>query len=142
MQFTPDGYTEPLSPRIHILGLGVLVMVAGIALGALFSWCAASVLIVIGLLVALNEGGQKRVRITRRHMLMEKEYRVWGLLIGPVRDRIRWESTKSVSVAGDRVKLETTDGQVHEFGVGGSESDLKTFCDRVQQRLENFRNPM
>lgn len=142
MQFTPDGYTEALAPRITHLGLGAAILAGGIAGGWFVSWCLAVPLVLIGLGVMVNEGGQKRIRVTRRHLLLENEYRVWGLLVGPVRNRIRWEETQDAAVAGDVVKLTKTDGSAVELGKGGSASDLQTFADRINQRLENFRNPV
>ena len=138
IKFTPDGYTEPLKPRIGILALGLAILAAGIGLGVIGWLCPAALLVVVGLLVAVNEGGQKRIRVTRRHLLMENEYRIWGLLIGPTRDRIRWEETQAVTVDGGAVKLQKASGETVELGQGGEEKELVLLRDRILQRLENF----
>ena len=111
MQFTPDGYTEPLSMRIPQLLVGVLLAAGGIALIVMYSGCLGSLVLLVGALIAGNEGGLKRIRVTRRHLLLEDEFRVRGLLIGPVRNRVRWEDTKAVVVDGDAVKLTQVDGK-------------------------------
>lgn len=138
IKFTPDGYTEALKPRPGILLVGIVLLGAGIGLGAIGWLCFAALFVVGGLLVMVNEGGQKRIRVTRRHLLMENEYRIWGLLIGPTRDRIRWEETKAVTVADGAVRLERTSGEVEQLGKGGEEKELVLLRDRILQRLENY----
>lgn len=142
MQFTPDGYTEPLPMRIPQLLIGVLLVGVGIAVTYSWSGCVGALVIVVGALLAGNEGGLKRIRVTRRHLLLEDEFRVRGLLIGPVRNRVRWEDTKEVVVDGDAVKLTQVDGTVLRLAVGGPGKELETLRDRILQRLESYNNPV
>lgn len=138
IKFTPDGYTEPLKPRLPYLALGVAILLGGVGLGVIGWLCFSVLFVVSGLLIAVNEGGQKRIRVTRRHLLMENEYRIWGLLIGPTRDRIRWEDTKAVTVDGGAVRIEKGSGEVVELGKGGPDKELNLLRDRILQRMENF----
>ncbi|MCA9570342.1 MAG: hypothetical protein KC656_21005 [Myxococcales bacterium] len=133
MDFTPDGYTGPLSPRPAGLAVGALVLLLGI--GAVFAgWlCAGAALVVGGGLTLLNETGTKRIRVTRSKLLMEEESRVRGLLIGPRRSRVGWEETQDVTLEGDCVKLTANDGRVLELGKGGPANELQKLKNRIDQ---------
>ncbi len=133
MDFTPDGYTEPMSPRP--LGLAIGAVIALIGLGAVFQGylCLGSGLVLLGGLTMLNETGTRRIRVTRSKLLIEDESRVRGILIGPRRTRFAWPDTTEVTLEADCVKLHTRDGQVLELGKGGPPHELQKLKNRIDQ---------
>lgn len=133
MDFTPDGYTEPMNPRPAGLGLSAIVLLGGVGALVAGSWCLGSALAVFGLLGILNETGTRRIRVTRSKLLIEEESRVRGLLIGPRRHRVTWEETESVELVGDHVALKSRDGQVLELGRGGPAVELSKLKNRIDQ---------
>lgn len=133
MDFTPDGYTEPMSPRPAGLAAGALLLMAGIGAVIAGWYCTGIGIVVAGGLTALNETGTKRIRVTRSKLLIEEESRVRGLLIGPRRHRVTWEETTGVDLAGDHVKLTSQDGQVLELGKGGPAVELSKLKNRIDQ---------
>lgn len=139
MQFTPDGYTKPLAPRPSRLAVGGVLFVVGIALGYLLSLCAGVVVSVVGILVLLNEGGQQRIRVTRSKLLMEDEYRIWGLLIGPVRSRVRFENLKDVRIEGASIVLERNDGSTETIADGAPADRLHQLKNRIEQ---SWKSPL
>ena len=139
MQFTPDGYTKPLAPRPSRLAVGGILFVVGIALGYLVSFCLGSAVAVLGILVLLNEGGQQRIRVTRSKLLMEDEFRIWGLLIGPVRSRVRYENLADVRIEGQSIVLERNDGSTETIAEGAPDDRLHQLKGRIEQ---SWKSPL
>lgn len=133
MQFTPDGYVEPLPPRPAGLAIGAVLVIGGLASSFTVSVCLGLTLILVGVLFAVNEGGKRRVRITRPRLLMEDESRVRGLLIGPRRSRVEWTETESVELGDGVIRLKTKDGRTVEIGKGGEETELEKLFHRIEQ---------
>jgi hypothetical protein len=138
MNFTTDGYTEPLAPRPAGLAIGALILAGGVA--AVFAgWmCSGVALVVLGGLTALNETGTRRVRVTRSKLLMESESRVRGLLIGPRRERMTWDEVADVSLADDHIRMTGKDGTVLVLGQGGPASDLERLKSRIDSSREGL----
>lgn len=139
MQFTPDGYTKPLAPRPSRLAVGGALFVVGIALGYLLSLCLGTVVSAVGILVLLNEGGQQRIRVTRSKLLMEDEYRIWGLLIGPVRSRVRSEDLEDVRIEGESLVLTRSDGSTETIAEGAPADRLNQLRNRIEQ---SWKSPL
>lgn len=135
MNFTSDGYTEPMTPRPAGLAIGVLVLVGGVA-AVLVGWmCLGAMLVVFGALTALNETGTQRIRVTRSKLLIEEESRVRGLLIGPRRTRVTWDETAEVVRETDHVRLVANDGSVIVLAKGGDANEL----DKLKLRIDESR---
>lgn len=136
MDFTPDGYTEPMSPRPAGLGVGALLLLAGLG-GVAFGWlCLGSALVLVGGLAMLNETGTKRIRVTRSKLLIEEESRVRGLLIGPRRERMTWTETQDVTLESDHIVLTGNDGAKLVIGKGGPANELQKLKNRIDQSRE------
>ena len=137
MKFTPDGYTQPMSPRPLGLLLGAALALAGIGLVVTGNFCIAPALILAGLLFALNETGTKRIRVTRTKLLIEEESRVRGLLIGPRRSRMAWDQTQSVDLHDDRIEMQGKTGELLVLGQGGPKVELQKLKNRIDQAMED-----
>lgn len=138
MQMTPDGYLVPLPINPAPLGIGAVITLAGIGASATGWWILGVPLIGLGILWALNARATRRVRVTRSKLLMEDDPLVRGFLIGPHRNRVAWDETASVELAGDHVKLTTKDGRVVELARGASTKDLENLLQRIRISMELF----
>lgn len=133
MQFTPDGYVEPLPPRPIGLVIGAVLVLGAVGIGVMGWWCPAIPLALVGILFGVNEGGKRRIRVTRPRLLMEDESRVRGLLIGPSRDRVEWAETQSVELLDDSIRVTSTSGRVVVLGKGGPKKELEKLFGRIEQ---------
>lgn len=140
MQMTPDGYLQPLPLNPVPLGIGGLIVAAGIG-AAVSGWAILGVpLVLLGLLWAGNAWGKRRVRVTRSKLLIEDDPLVRGFLIGPHRSRVAWDETESVGVAGDHVRLVAKGGAVTELAKGASAADLEKLLQRIQITMDLYRD--
>lgn len=129
MPITHDGLQMPLPPSTQGLGLGLLVLVGGIAASVFGQLCLGIPAILIGLLMVVNQvNGTSRTRVTFSKLLIEDERLVMGFLVGPSKRRIQWGDLSSVDVA---------DGELVIRGHGGSE--LRTGKGCTQEELEQLK---
>lgn len=138
MQMTPDGYLVPLPLNPAPLGIGAVIVVAGVGACATGWWIVGVPLIGLGVLWAMNARATRRVRVTRSKLLMEDDPLVRGFLIGPHRNRVAWDETASVELAGDHVKLVAKDGRVVELARGASAKDLENLLQRIRISMELY----
>ncbi len=136
-QFTADGYIEPMQPRASGLAIGAVVALAGFPVSWFLTACLGMPLVVVGLLMMLNERGQRRFRVTRTKLLIEDEPMIRGFIIGPIRNRIPWEDVQSVEQEGNGVKLVTKDGTVHQLAEGGNEQEIERFLGRIRVSMDD-----
>lgn len=140
MPLTHDGLQTPLPPNRPWQLAGVLVLAGGVVLGVVYgSWCPASAVLVIGVLMVANQlGGVTRVRVTFSKLLVENERPVMGFLIGPAKQRIPWEELQSVDVQGDRV-IAKGKAATLELGAGSPPTELAELSRRITDAAERFR---
>ncbi len=139
MPLTHDGLQTPLPPSRPWQLAGLLVLAAGIALGVYGSWCTASAVLLIGVLMVANQlGGVTRVRVTFSKLLVENERPVMGFLIGPAKQRIPWEEFQGVEVQGDRVVAKGKSEEL-ELGKGSPPAELAELSRRIQDAAERFK---
>lgn len=134
MAIIHDGITAPLRPTL--LGL---ILALGPTLGG--GWLALSgnpwlggPIVVLGLLFALNLRGVRRIHVIHSKLLVEDEWMLRTLLIGPARRRIEWKEVKSAKVEGGRLVLETA-GAPFVTGEGAPESELTSLLERVNAAM-------
>ena len=139
MPLTHDGLQTPLPPSRLWQLAGVLVLAGGVAWGVYGSWCPASAVLFVGVLMVANQlGGVTRVRITFSKLLVENERPVMGFLIGPAKQRIPWEEFQGVEVKGDHVVAKGTSAEL-ELGKGSPPAELAELSRRITDAAERFK---
>jgi hypothetical protein len=119
--------------------VGLAVLGGGIALGVAGSWCPASAVILVGVLMVANQlGGVTRVRITFSKLLVENERPVMGFLIGPAKRRIPWQELEGVEVQGDRVVAKGK-SETLELGKGSPPAELAELSRRITDAAERYK---
>ncbi|MEZ4316088.1 MAG: hypothetical protein R3F61_01225 [Myxococcota bacterium] len=135
LQFTADGYIEPMKPRPMWIAIGLVVLLASFPAGWFLSGCVAAPLFFIGLGMVANERGQRRYRVTRTKLLIEDEPLIRGFVVGPIRNRIPWSDVTGAEKVGQAVKLATKEGDLM-LGEGGSDQDLAKFLNRIELAMQ------
>ena len=139
MPLTHDGLQTPLPPNRTWQLVGLLVLAAGVALGVYSSWCPATAVLLVGVLMVANQlGGVTRVRVTFSKLLVENERPVMGFLIGPAKQRIPWEELQGVEVKGDHVVAKGKSAEL-ELGKGSPPGELAELSRRIQDAAERFK---
>ncbi|MCB9676052.1 MAG: hypothetical protein H6737_13095 [Alphaproteobacteria bacterium] len=137
VQFTADGYIEPMKPRMGGIAIGAVLALASFPAGWFVSWCLAAPLLVVGLGMMANERGQRRYRVTRTKLLIEDEPMIRGFVIGPIRNRIPWDEVEKVEREGQALKLvRKAGGEPLLLGQGGSDQELEKLLNRIDVALE------
>ena len=141
MAQTRDGIQTPYPPSPVGLGIGLLVVAAGIAALVVDAswWCAAVPALLVGALMVANQfGGVTRVRVTHSKLLVEDERLVMGFLVGPSKRRIAWTDYQSADVVDGEVVVK---GQSNELRVGQGcpDDELQELVRRIGEAEQNFR---
>ncbi len=145
MPTTHDGISCALAPNPAWIGIGVALLAAGAGLGYAGSYVVAVALVVVGLLVLVNQKGQRRVRVLATKLLVEDERLLRALLIGPKRSRVEWSEVRGVRIDGGSLRLDTA-GAPFVTAQGASREDLETLAARadaawVKARAEREESP-
>lgn len=138
MPSTHDGISCALAPSPVWIGVGLALLGAGAWLGFAGTYVVAVALVVVGLLVLVNQKGQRRVRVLATKLLVEDERLLRALLIGPARSRVEWKDVRSVRIDGGALRLDT-DGAPFVTAQGASREDLETLAARADAALAKDR---
>ncbi len=138
MPITHDG----ISGRIPPNPLRVLVGLALLGGGGALAWRGPAVvgvgLALVGLLLLLNQVGERRIRVIESKLLVEDTHLLTGLLIGPSRNRIEWDKVKAVRVDKGALRLDT-DGAPFVTAQGVSAADLEHIRARSEAAWNKAR---
>ena len=140
MPTTHDGISCRLPLRIPRFAVGVALLAAGAwaAATAAVHPVAGGALALVGLVLALNQLGSRRVRVIESKLLVEDMHLLTGLLIGPTRTRIEWDKVKAIRVDGGALRLDT-DGAPFVTAQGASAADLAFLKDKADFAYTRFQ---
>lgn len=140
MPTTHDGISCRLPLRIPRFAVGIVLVAAGgyAAVAAVVHPVAGGAVALVGLLLALNQLGSRRIRVIESKLLVEDMHLLTGLLIGPTRTRIEWDKVKAIRVDGGALRLDT-DGAPFVTAQGASATDLAFLKDKAEFAFSRFQ---
>lgn len=129
----------PLPPSPQGLGLGVLVLVGGIAAAFVGQLCISLPALIVGALMVANQvNGTSRTRVTFSKLLIEDERLVMGFLVGPSKRRIQWPDLASVEVIDGEVVLKGKGGTELRTGKGSPPEDLEGLKSKIEEAARRY----
>ncbi|MBX2799282.1 MAG: hypothetical protein KTR31_16525 [Myxococcales bacterium] len=138
MARTHDGIQTPLPPSPTGIGLGLAVLIGGIA-ASFFFLCAGIPIVIVGLLMLVNQlNGKSRVRLTFSKLLVENERLVMGFLVGPAKQRVAWPDLKGVEVTDGVVVVTSSTGDALRLGEGCPDDELQELKARIEESAQRY----
>ena len=140
MARTHDGIQTPLPPSPVGLGVGAVVLLAGIGMSVSgLGLCFGIPVAIVGALMLGNQvNGKTRVRITFSKLLVEDERPVMGFLVGPSKQRVTWPELQGVSVEDGEVVVEAAGGREVRVGKGQPDDELQELAKRIEEASARF----
>ncbi len=138
-----DGITLPQGADPKGLGIGVVLLGAGVGAGLQLSWLAGVPLILIALLFVGNSiTGTTRIRITHSKLLVEHERPVRSFLIGPKKERVAWSDWAGASVVDHRGQpvLQVQGGEGPALGKGASRDELEHLTGLADDAAQRWKD--